>query len=380
MLVVHFGHRSDGLHPVLPRPLARRRDRTPRQRSRSCRRCWSRARTRRARARPRHSASPPWTRRGWLPARRLPMPSCDVTITRPPLTIGEETPRPATGAFQATFCVALHVTGSAESLVELLPLGPRQVGQSAADTVAPATGADGQDRKSHCCGHALLLRLPGLPVACEWPPRAPRYGGRPGLRTPYATTPSALPACYCAGHAQPPDSRTLPAWPCSRRSGSRSTPTSLLPRGCRQQGREALTRFLEETVSRGDVPGIVVGIVNREGPHLSRSVRQAERQQEHRDAEGRHLQHRVDDQTDHVGRRDAARSAGKAANRRTGRHLSAAIPRSARHHRLQRCRRLLRDARVQGPDHHPASADSHVRHRLCLLESDRRRHPAQDAA
>ena len=32
------------------------------------------------------------------------------------------------------------------------------------------------------------------------------------------------------------------------------------------QGREALTRFLQETVARGDVPGIVVGIVNREGP------------------------------------------------------------------------------------------------------------------
>jgi len=33
-----------------------------------------------------------------------------------------------------------------------------------------------------------------------------------------------------------------------------------------EQGREALTRFLEEAVSRGDVPGIVVGIVNRDGP------------------------------------------------------------------------------------------------------------------
>ena len=32
------------------------------------------------------------------------------------------------------------------------------------------------------------------------------------------------------------------------------------------QGREALTRFLQDAVGRGDVPGIVVGIVNREGP------------------------------------------------------------------------------------------------------------------
>ena len=32
------------------------------------------------------------------------------------------------------------------------------------------------------------------------------------------------------------------------------------------QGKEALTRFLQDAVGRGDVPGIVVGIVNREGP------------------------------------------------------------------------------------------------------------------
>jgi CubicO group peptidase (beta-lactamase class C family) len=32
------------------------------------------------------------------------------------------------------------------------------------------------------------------------------------------------------------------------------------------QGRDALTRFLQDAVARGDVPGIVVGIVNQDGP------------------------------------------------------------------------------------------------------------------
>ena len=32
------------------------------------------------------------------------------------------------------------------------------------------------------------------------------------------------------------------------------------------QGRDALTRFLQDAVARGDVPGVVVTIVNREGP------------------------------------------------------------------------------------------------------------------
>ena len=62
-------------------------------------------------------------------------------MTRVPLTMGADTPSPAIGAFQATFSVALHFTGSPVSLVVPVPFGPRQAGQSAAERETPPASA-----------------------------------------------------------------------------------------------------------------------------------------------------------------------------------------------------------------------------------------------
>jgi len=48
-------------------------------------------------------------------------------MTRLPLTIGDDTPRPASGAFHATFSVALHFSGSFVSGVVPVP-GPERHG------------------------------------------------------------------------------------------------------------------------------------------------------------------------------------------------------------------------------------------------------------
>src|SRR6188474_1291698 len=63
----------------------------------------------------------------------MPVPICDVTKTRSPDTIGDDTPSPPIAAFHATFSVALHRTGRFFSSVAPVPRGPRHCGQSAAD-------------------------------------------------------------------------------------------------------------------------------------------------------------------------------------------------------------------------------------------------------
>jgi hypothetical protein len=72
-----------------------------------------------------------------LPARRTPVPTCDVTKTRSPETIGDETPTPPMAAFHATFSVALQRTGRFFSSEAPVPRGPRHCGQSAAAAVDP---------------------------------------------------------------------------------------------------------------------------------------------------------------------------------------------------------------------------------------------------
>jgi hypothetical protein len=56
---------------------------------------------------------------------RTPVPICDVTNTRSPETIGDETPSPPIDAFHATFSVALHVDGRFFSSLAPVPRGPR---------------------------------------------------------------------------------------------------------------------------------------------------------------------------------------------------------------------------------------------------------------
>src|SRR5437879_6627709 len=60
---------------------------------------------------------------------------------RSPATIGVDTPRPPSDAFQATFSVALQRTGRSFSSEIPLPCGPRHCGQSAAATEPPIAAA-----------------------------------------------------------------------------------------------------------------------------------------------------------------------------------------------------------------------------------------------
>jgi hypothetical protein len=82
------------------------------------------------------TAPDPCARRGWFPGLRTPVPICDVTKTRSPNTIGDDTPTPPSGARQTTFSVAFHVTGRFFSSVAPVPRGPRHWGRSAADSDA----------------------------------------------------------------------------------------------------------------------------------------------------------------------------------------------------------------------------------------------------
>ena len=82
---------------------------------------------------------------------RTPVPICDVTKTRSPDTIGDDTPRPPSGAFHATFSVALHLTGRFFSSVAPVPRGPRHCGQSAADSDAVRAIANKQPRVPASC-------------------------------------------------------------------------------------------------------------------------------------------------------------------------------------------------------------------------------------
>lgn len=59
-----------------------------------------------------------------------------MTITKSPVTIGDDAPVPANCAFHAMFFVALHSTGSPVSADTPWLPGPRHCGQSSAHTPA----------------------------------------------------------------------------------------------------------------------------------------------------------------------------------------------------------------------------------------------------
>ena len=70
-------------------------------------------------------------------AGRTVLPTCDVTMTRSPQTMGEEVPRPASGARQARFSLAPHVVGRPASCDTPRLDGPRHCGQFSAASSAP---------------------------------------------------------------------------------------------------------------------------------------------------------------------------------------------------------------------------------------------------
>src|SRR5688572_15727393 len=85
---------------------------------------------------PAAAASAPCARRG--PCRDAPLPTCDVTKTRLPQTMGEDTPRPRIADFQAMPSVLLHRLGSPVSDETPDQAGPRQCGQFSACTLPAA--------------------------------------------------------------------------------------------------------------------------------------------------------------------------------------------------------------------------------------------------
>ena len=142
VLVVDAGQRAGRLDPILPQPRAvgavERFDDEERA-------IVGRPARAAASARSPLAASAPCASRGWLPARRSRRRSARSTKTRSPATIGDDTPTPPSGAFQATFSVALQ--RPADSFVGApVPRGPRHCGQSAADSDAARAIANQQPR------------------------------------------------------------------------------------------------------------------------------------------------------------------------------------------------------------------------------------------
>src|SRR5688500_18227904 len=89
-------------------------------------------------ASPAVDGSAPCVRVGCRPSRRRPSPICDVTKTRLPCTIGDDTPAPASAACHATLSRTLHVDGNGDGAATPVADGPRQCGQSVALSAAVA--------------------------------------------------------------------------------------------------------------------------------------------------------------------------------------------------------------------------------------------------
>ena len=72
-----------------------------------------------------------------------PVPICEVTNTRSPLTMGDEMPSAGDRRFPGALSVALHLIGTLRSGATPLAAGPRQCGQSSAWTreTAPIVAA-----------------------------------------------------------------------------------------------------------------------------------------------------------------------------------------------------------------------------------------------
>ena len=82
-----------------------------------------------------------------------------------------------------------------------------------------------------------------------------------------------------------------------------AAPPSLQPKGA-----TALSTFLKGATDRGDVPGVVVAVVDKNGLLYNEAFGKSSTITQPADDEGHDLQHGVDDQADHVdGDHDARR-------------------------------------------------------------------------
>ena len=125
------------------------------------------------------AASLPWTSRGWFPSRLTPAPICDVTKTRSPLTMGVETPTPASGAFHATFSAALQRTGSFSVARDPGRAGTAPVGPVGREHRDAGAGQPEQDRRRMAISS---LHSAQSPIRCRPKGRALRTGARPEFR------------------------------------------------------------------------------------------------------------------------------------------------------------------------------------------------------
>ena len=73
------------------------------------------------------------------------------------------------------------------------------------------------------------------------------------------------------------------------------------------QGATALSTFLKSATDRGDVPGVVVAVVDKNGVLYNEAFGKSSTLTQHADDEGHDLQHGVDDQADHLDRHHDAR-------------------------------------------------------------------------
>ena len=81
------------------------------------------------------------------------------------------------------------------------------------------------------------------------------------------------------------------------------------------QGASDISAVLKAATDRGDVPGVAVAVVNKDGLLYNEASGKSRTLTEQADGQGHHLQHGVDDQTGHVGRHHDARGRGQAEAR-----------------------------------------------------------------
>src|SRR5262249_36304377 len=92
------------------------------------------------------------------PGRLALRPACDVTNTRPPQTIGDETPTPPSRIRHAMFEASLQDWGSPVSDEAPVPAGPRQCGQFSADTGAESTSVANAAASERVRAELLIVR------------------------------------------------------------------------------------------------------------------------------------------------------------------------------------------------------------------------------
>ena len=78
---------------------------------------------------------------------------------------------------------------------------------------------------------------------------------------------------------------------------------SAAPPALSASGAAAIDRMFQAAVDKGEIPGVVAAVTNKDRDALPQGLRQAGRRAGRADVQGHGVPHRLDDQADHVGRR-----------------------------------------------------------------------------